>query len=102
MALLGSEIQGYSYSRYIEQEDLHTDDFIVCTFNLSCQIPDYIFMLAVLANAVKWVKLTNTFNHVQIPKFATQYLTMIRAISVGIILFGSFYKCFNTCSKELV
>lgn len=56
IALVGVEaMHGESYGNYIAQKGMHMNDFLMCSFNLSLQIPAYIILLATILVLQKWI-----------------------------------------------
>lgn len=57
-ALIGVEVvHGESYGTYISEDGRMMNDALMCSFNLSIQLPSYAMILALLVNLMKWVQL---------------------------------------------
>jgi len=50
------------FSEYADNGHIYLDDKYLCSFNLSTQIPEYLFILATIFNVIKWMQLSNRYN----------------------------------------
>ena len=81
---------------------MEMNDFLMCSFNLSLQIPAYMVILATIVALLKWVQLSMTVNRYELSEAGSKAQFIMKGISFGVLILAAIYKCINTCPEILV
>ena len=101
IALLGMNLQGYTFSAYTSRTDLHGDDFKLCCYNISGQASNYFFNLALFVNALRWLILVAHYKDAKISDLSDKMAKFIIFIFLSFLTLVSCYEIGLFCSYEV-
>ena len=101
IALLGMNLEGYTFSAYLQIDGLQGDDFKLCCYNVSGEASNYFFNLALFVNALRWLVLVAHYKQVKISELTSMIVKFIIFIFLFFLTLISAYYLGLACSNEV-
>ncbi|CDW74399.1 UNKNOWN [Stylonychia lemnae] len=95
--LLGIEVQGQAFADHVDNPEVYLDDMYLCSFNLSSHVPEYLMLLAIMFNIIKWLQLCCQFNTYNVSKICRQYFILVIGLFIVILIIAGVIRSYEAC-----